>query len=63
MSFGLENEIKLCLRGKLITAGVELPEGNLTGVQDGYKYLGARQQSGTVRRPLGEQPQPNSYIE
>lgn len=56
--------LKLCLRGKLITIeGVELPEGNITGVKDAYEYPGAHKQSGTVRRPLGEQPQPNSYIE
>ncbi|TWW77705.1 hypothetical protein D4764_12G0010950 [Takifugu flavidus] len=34
-------------RGKVIaTNGVELPEGNITGVQDSYKYLGIPQANG-----------------
>ncbi|TWW67382.1 hypothetical protein D4764_02G0004230 [Takifugu flavidus] len=48
MSFGLDKCGRMiCRRGKVIaTDGVELPEGDITDVQDSYKYLGIPQANG-----------------
>ncbi|TWW74442.1 Rho GTPase-activating protein 26 GTPase regulator associated with focal adhesion kinase [Takifugu flavidus] len=48
MSFGLDKCGRMISRrGKVIaTDGVELPEGNITDVQDSYKYLGIPQANG-----------------
>ncbi|TWW57466.1 Transforming growth factor beta receptor type 3 [Takifugu flavidus] len=44
---GIKHTFHVPRRGKVIaTDGVELPEGNITDVQDSYKYLGIPQANG-----------------